>query len=58
MALMSLGSLNISLVRLQKVMSHGFPFCVCVCECQRCVFELLKVHLETEGESKSLAGCI
>lgn len=30
MARMSLGSLNISLVRLQKMMSHGFPASVCV----------------------------
>lgn len=39
MALMSSGSLNISLVRLQKMMSHGFP--VSVRECQCCVFDLM-----------------
>lgn len=54
MALMSLGSLNISLVRLQKMISHGFS--ISVCECQWCVYELLKVHLEEEGESKNLDG--
>lgn len=59
MALMSSGSLNISLVRLQKMMSHGFP--VSVRECQCCVFDLmqvLKVHLVKEGDSKNYDGCI
>lgn len=58
MALMSLGSLNISLVRLRRVMSHGFP--VCVCECQGCVFDLmqvLKVYLGNWAESKNDDGC-
>lgn len=54
MALMSLGSLNISLVRLQKMISHGFP--ISVCECQWCVYELLKVNLKKKGESQNLDG--